>query len=116
MLIAIIAAIVAAAGGGGGLWYWLRQRKPPTPVTALHSVTLTWKPGADGPGVYNVYRDALVPKNSSTKLNSTPLTVLTYIDTTAVVGVEYFYTVTELINGIESLMSNVETVTIPLAK
>lgn len=100
MLIAILAAL-AAAGGGGGLWYWLKKRKPPQ----THTVTLTWKAGADGPGVYNVYRNGV-------KLTPSPIVALTYADKNVQSGVTYKYTVTELIKGTESPMSNTQTVTI----
>ena len=82
-LLAVLALIVASAGM----------------AQAQHSATLTW--GASTPGTcagtptlaYNVFRGTTAGGEGTTPLNATPLTVLTFSDTTVVMGTTYFYKV-----------------------
>lgn len=82
-LLAVLALIVASAGM----------------AQAQHSATLTW--GASTPGTcagtptlaYNVFRGTTAGGEGTTPLNATPLTVLTFSDTTVALGTTYFYKV-----------------------
>lgn len=80
---------------------------------ATRRVDLAWD-ASPSPGVtYNVYRSevaggcaTLPPDASCIKLNSTPISVLTFTDTAVPIGVSYFYTVTSFRNTLESVRSN----------
>lgn len=84
-----------------------------------HSVALSWADtdsGATGIG-YNVYRATGACSSSSTfaKLNSTPVTSLSYTDTNVALGQTFCYQVTASLNGgPESAPSNQVTATVSL--
>jgi Ice-binding-like len=70
-----------------------------------HQVTLSWDASAD-PGVqYNIYRGNSEDNESNIPLNSAPLSTNTFSDTTVLPGHIYFYEVTSIISGIESVDS-----------
>jgi hypothetical protein len=57
-------------------------------------VRLVWKgPPSEGPHSYNVYRSALEGPPAEIPLNSQPLDVTEYLDSTVTVGERYLYTV-----------------------
>jgi fibronectin type 3 domain-containing protein len=65
---------------------------------SAHKITVTWTAPSPigGSGTisgYNVYR-SIVSGSAYTKLNSTPQTALSYIDTATVPGTKYFYVIT----------------------
>lgn len=79
-----------------------------------HSVSLSWTASADQVDGYNVYRGSAAG-SESTKVNAALITGVTFIDTTAVVGSE-FYAVKASLGGVESLFSNsVNAVILPSA-
>lgn len=61
---------------------------------SAHSVSLTCNPPTTGttPSGYNFYRGTTAGGESSTPLNSTPVTTCAYTDTTVLALTEYFYT------------------------
>lgn len=74
-----------------------------------HSATLTWTVPTEPSGTgYDVYRavgtcpSSGIGTLSYTLLNSTPLTVLTYTDTTVTGGTTYCYYVTASLSGVQS--------------
>jgi len=85
------------------------------PVAQAQSpqVVLGWDTTPTATG-YNVYRSA-TSGGPYTKLNATPVTVLTYTDTTVVRGSTYFYTVRAVNATGESPNSNQITHTVPQA-
>jgi fibronectin type 3 domain-containing protein len=77
---------------------------PPT----QHKDTLNWiaPTGPDAAVGYNVYR-ATTSGGPFTLLNASPITALTFADTTGIGGTTYFYVVTAVdANGDESGFSN----------
>jgi hypothetical protein len=83
--------------------------QPATNVTATAGnalVNLAWSASATGGAKYDVYR-ALSSPTTYTKLNATPLTTVSYADTTAVNTKTYFYyVVARDTEGFESRWSN----------
>jgi hypothetical protein len=82
-----------------------------------HSVTLNWVASTDSTTTgfqgYNVYRGVAAGQETAVPLNgSTPISALTYSDTTVADGGSYFYAVTALLNGLESVHSNEATAVI----
>lgn len=76
------------------------------------SVNLQWE-YSDRTGItFNVYRfdgpcpTSGVAPNPLTKLNTAPITELSYSDTTVVTGGKYCYAATAEANGLESVYSN----------
>jgi fibronectin type 3 domain-containing protein len=62
---------------------------------------------------YNVYRSS-VSGGPYTKLNATPVTALTYTDSTVSAGATYYYVVTDVASdGTESVFSNQATAVVP---
>ncbi len=60
-----------------------------------HSINLAWNasaPGSDPAVGYNIYRGA-VTGGPYSKLNATPVSTTTYVDTTGAGGVTYFYVI-----------------------
>ena len=85
--------------------------------TTSHSATLSWVDGVNPSGTtYNVYRagGTCVGTPTFTKITTTPLTVLTYVDTNVTSNTNYCYTVKATLNGIESSNSNLISAAIPL--
>jgi fibronectin type 3 domain-containing protein len=79
-------------------------------VTA-HHVSLEWN-SSTTPGVkYYVYRRRKAVATFA-KLNTTPLAVETYTDTTVTAGHTYIYEITAEIGGVESAPSNEVSVAI----
>jgi Abnormal spindle-like microcephaly-assoc'd, ASPM-SPD-2-Hydin len=79
-----------------------------------HSVMLSWDSSiSDGVSGYNVYRSTTSSGFSSTPLNSSPVTALTYTDSTVTSGDQYFYVVTAVDGSEASGDSNEVSVTIP---
>ena len=86
------------------------------PGTAVHCVTTSWSDGDSSlAGIgYNVYRttgSCTTPLPTMTKLNTTPITPLTYTDTAVGPGV-YCYYVTATLNSAESAPSSTVQATI----
>ena len=74
-----------------------------------HSVSLKWSE-SDSNVTFNIYRSTT---GGYTKINTSPVSALTYLDSTVVAGTKYFYVVTALSNNMESLHSNQVTAVIP---
>jgi fibronectin type 3 domain-containing protein len=74
--------------------------------TKQHNVVLAWTASTTSGVTYNVYRGT-VSGGPYTKLNSSPISNLTYTDTTGTGGTAYFYVATAVdANGFESVFSN----------
>jgi titin len=73
-------------------------------MATSHSVNLSWVASTDPVTGYNVYKGTAAGAET-TLLTATPITALTFDDTTEVAGT-YFYVVTSILNGVESLHSN----------
>jgi fibronectin type 3 domain-containing protein len=86
------------------------------PARAQNSVRVSWTASSDAGGnpslIYNVYRAGSCP-GQFTKLNSTPLSGTSYLDTSAAVGAVYCYQVTAVLNGVESVPSNQVIAAVP---
>ncbi len=77
------------------------------------SVTLTWDPSTSVVAGYYIYRGTL-SGGPYTKLNATPVSLTTYIDTTVQSGLTYFYVATAVdSSNVESVLSNEISATIP---
>lgn len=79
-------------------------------------VSLSWDAGASPNVTYNVYRrqGACSTAGQFTKINTTPVTPLTFLDTNVSAGTTYCYVVTSVdVGGIESVPSNSLTVSLP---
>jgi hypothetical protein len=77
---------------------------------AGHSVTLQWSTGVNLSATFNVYRSPISGNYNSPPLNAQPISapqaaLTTFIDTTVTPGT-WFYTVTTVVGGVESLLSN----------
>jgi hypothetical protein len=84
-----------------------------TGSTLQHSVVVAWDASTPSPSGYNVYRSTQ-SGGPSTRLNSAPITVLTFTDNTVTSGVTYFYTVTSVgADGSESSPSAQATAVVP---
>jgi hypothetical protein len=83
-------------------------------VTVPHSVTLTWTASTSLNIVgYNIYR-SIVSGGPYTKINATPLALVTFVDTGIQPGQAYDYVVTAVDNtGAESGFSNQAQTIIP---
>jgi hypothetical protein len=79
--------------------------------SGTHSVMLTWNASPDAPAnptlTYNAYRltGACSSTATFTKINTAPITALTFTDASVAPGA-YCYYVTAALNGIESVPSN----------
>ena len=68
---------------------------PAVKAATVHNITLNWN-ASTTPGVnYNLYRGT-ISGGPYTKLNTTPITGLTYSDTTGVGGTKYFHVETAI--------------------
>ena len=79
-----------------------------------HSVALTWNTSpTSGINGYNVFRGTASGAEGTTPLNSSPISGLTYTDTTVVSGQTYFYVVTAVNSAGNSVPSNEVPASIP---
>ena len=78
-----------------------------------HSVGLTWTASTSSVAGYNVYRST-VSGGPYTKLNSSPVALTSYTDSTVQAGQTYYYTLTSVASGgAESADSTQVSATIP---
>ena len=96
---------------------WLGTLGPTGTVTngqpCPHSVTLTWAAAATPNVTYNVYRSTTTG-TGYVKLNTSPISGLSYTDTTVANGTTYYYVVRSVSStGIESVNSNEVSAVIP---
>jgi fibronectin type 3 domain-containing protein len=91
-------AIVTASLNGVSSTTTITLSAPATP----HSVTLNWT-ASTSPNLigYNIYRGT-VSGGPYTKLNSSPVAVVTYTDNNVVAGQTYYYVATAVNNTAES--------------
>jgi Cep192 domain 4/Abnormal spindle-like microcephaly-assoc'd, ASPM-SPD-2-Hydin/HYDIN/CFA65/VesB-like, Ig-like domain len=83
-------------------------------AAATHSVLLQWDASVTaGVNGYNVYRATASGGYGTTPLNSTPVSAMTFTDTTVTSGQSYFYVVTAVDTGQASSDSNEVSVSIP---
>jgi hypothetical protein len=86
-----------------------------TGASVAHSVNLSWSaPGSSADPVmgYNIYRS--LSGGAVQRVNATPITGTSYVDSSVVGGSNYAYTVESVdANGVESVPSNQVAVTIP---
>ena len=86
---------------------------PTPPPSVQHTVHLTWAASSSQVVGYIVYR-RLASAASYSPLNSTPITALSYDDSTVALGTTYDYAVTAIdSSGVESAYSNQVTAVIP---
>jgi cellulose 1,4-beta-cellobiosidase len=78
--------------------------------SAQHGIQLTWTASASAGSTYNVY-GSLTSGGPYVKLTPSPISALTFLDTTATDGKPHFYVVTAVAGGIESANSVQATVT-----
>jgi len=80
-----------------------------------HSASLTWTASTDSGVSYNVYRLSGACPSSGTngfaKINAAPVTATTYADNTVAPGT-YCYYATAVLNGAESIPSNLASAVI----
>ena len=86
------------------------------PVHAhAHAVSLTWTASTDGDVSYNIYRFSGTCPNTGTsgffKITASPVTANAYTDSTVAPGA-YCYYATAVLNGSESLPSNLASAVI----
>ena len=77
-------------------------------MNCLRSVTLNWTASVDTVDGYNIYRGT-APGQEGTKLDASPVTGTTFVDSTPLLGTSY-YVVRSIVNGLESVNSNEITV------
>ena len=83
------------------------------PAGTPGQATLAWNASPDTVAGYNVYR-ALTANGSFSKLNSSPVTTLSFVDSIVTRQTTYFWCVTaQTATGLESPCSNVVSATIP---
>lgn len=70
-----------------------------------HEITIAWNPNAAPVDGYNVYRGTRSGNESRVPINATLVLVPSYEDDAVLPGQRYFYEVTAVANGIESLDS-----------
>jgi fibronectin type 3 domain-containing protein len=83
--------------------------------SGTHDVILSWAAsGSSGVVGYNVYRGTTSGKESSTPLNSSPITGTTFTDSNVAAGQTYYYVVTTVNSSDkQSADSNEISVTVP---
>jgi hypothetical protein len=81
--------------------------------TGTHSVSLAWMASSTSGVTYNVFRGTATGGESTTPLNSSPVSATGYTDTNVTSGQIYFYVVTAVDSGGSSGDSNEANVTIP---
>ena len=82
--------------------------------TSPHTATLSWTASSSPNVTYNVYRGTTSGGPYATKVNSAPITGLSYVDTTVQAGQTYYYVATAVnSDALESAYSNQAPATIP---
>ena len=99
----------------------------PSRAQTPHSAVLTWNASSDAAAnpslTYNAYKflgpcpigTTIVATSQFTKINTTPITKLSYTDTNLSVGSNVCYYVTASLNGVESVPSASAGGTVPPA-
>jgi hypothetical protein len=86
------------------------------PARAQNSVRVGWTSSSDAGAnpslTYNVYRAGSC-SGQFAKVNSAPLSGISYLDTDVAIGAAYCYQVTAVLNGVESLPSNLAIAAMP---
>jgi hypothetical protein len=82
-----------------------------TPALAQHTVALSWTASTTSGVTYNVYRQQACSGNFA-QINTSSVTVTTYVDSAVAPGETYCYQVTALLSGVESTASNPAPATI----
>lgn len=77
-----------------------------------HGVQLNWQESTTGCS-FNIYRSITNDGNWGSPLASVGVGVTTYTDATGTAGQVYFYSVSAVLNGIESILSSPAQVTFP---
>jgi hypothetical protein len=83
--------------------------------TGIPDIILSWS-ASPTPGVvgYNVYRGTASRGESSTPLNSSPISATTYVDSNVTVGTKYYYVLTSVgAGGVQSARSNETEAVVP---
>jgi hypothetical protein len=80
---------------------------------ASHSVTLNWASSSSSVAGYNVYR-SLVSGSSYARMNASPVSAVSYADSSAQSGQTYYYVATSVdASGTESVYSNEVSAIVP---
>lgn len=76
------------------------QSSCPAPTPGAPHVCLTWVASTTAGVKYNVYRTTSAGgENYASPLNASPLTTLSFYDTSVAIGGQYFYTITAVGTG-----------------
>jgi hypothetical protein len=81
--------------------------------TGAHDVVLSWTDSSSGITGYNIYRGTTSGGESTTPLNSSPVTGTTYTDTSVSAGQTYYYVVTAVDGSTQSSDSSQASATVP---
>ena len=83
--------------------------------SGIHNVNLSWTASTTSGVVgYNVYRGTTSGGESSTPLNSSPVSGTTFMDESVTAGSTYYYVVTAVgSDGVQSSVSGEVSVTVP---
>jgi len=74
-------------------------------MSVPHEITVQWDPSPAPVSGYNVYRGTSSGNESKTPINTSLVTTTSFLDNTVYPGVIYFYEITAVLNGVESLDS-----------
>ena len=81
--------------------------------TGMHSVVLTWNASPTGGVSYNIFRGTSAGAESTTPINTSSITSLTFTDTSIAPGSTYYYTVEAVDSAGSSTPSNEASARIP---
>jgi Putative Ig domain/Abnormal spindle-like microcephaly-assoc'd, ASPM-SPD-2-Hydin len=81
--------------------------------TGMHSVVLTWAASPTSGVTYNVFRGTTSGGETTTPVNTSPITLLTFTDTNVTPGGTYYYTVEAVDSAGSSAPSNEASAAIP---
>jgi hypothetical protein len=81
--------------------------------TGIHSVVLSWNASPTGGVTYNVFRGTSSGGEGTTPINTSPVNLLTYTDTSVTPGGNYYYTVEAVNSAGSSAPSNEAPASVP---
>jgi fibronectin type 3 domain-containing protein len=111
-MMALVLALTLA-GYPAGVFAGQNHASRPYSLQVGHVVTLSWQASTTSNVTYNVYFGT-ISGGPYTRVNSSPITGLTYQDLGAIAGNTYYYVATAVdSSGNESVYSNEIKVTIP---
>ena len=109
----VLALAMALAGYPAGALAQSKTSKPFS-IQVGHVVSLSWTASTTVGVTYNVYVSA-VSGGPYVRINTSPISVLTYQDLNTISGNTYYYVATAVdLSGNESVNSNETSVTVPV--